>query len=132
HTGVGSFVHKNTVKRTTGEGQSSAIEGKYIIIATGSKPATLPFIKLDKERIITSTEALNLKDIPKHLVVIGGGVIGRELGSVFARLGSKISVVEYMDSLIPTMDKTMGKELQKSLKKLGFEFYLNHKATAVE
>jgi len=132
HQGVGSFVNKNTVKITTGEGQSSEIEGKYIIIATGSKPATLPFIKLDKERIITSTEALNLKDIPKHLVVIGGGVIGLELGSVFARLGSKISVVEYMDSLIPTMDKTMGKELQKSLKKLGFEFYLNHKVTAVE
>ena len=64
--------------------------------------------------------------------MIGGGVIGLELGSVFARLGSKISVVEYMDSLIPTMDKTMGKELQKSLKKLGFEFYLNHKVTAVE
>ena len=132
HQGVGSFVNKNTVKITTGEGQSSEIEGKHIIIATGSKPATLPFIKLDKERIITSTEALNLKDIPKHLVVIGGGVIGLELGSVFARLGSKISVVEYMDSLIPTMDKTMGKELQKSLKKLGFEFYLNHKVTAVE
>lgn len=132
HQGVGSFVNKTTVKITTGEGQSSEIEGKHIIIATGSKPATLPFIKLDKERIITSTEALNLKDIPKHLVVIGGGVIGLELGSVFARLGSKISVVEYMDSLIPTMDKTMGKELQKSLKKLGFEFYLNHKVTAVE
>lgn len=130
--GLGSFVDQNTVKVTQKEGSAQELKAKHIIIATGSKPASLPFIKLDKERIITSTEALNLKEIPKHLVIIGGGVIGLELGSVFARLGAKVSVVEYMDSIVPTMDRTMGKELQKSLKKLGFEIYLKHKVTAVE
>ena len=132
HQGVGSFVNATTVKVTKDDGSSSNIEGKNIIIATGSKPSSLPFIKLDKDRVITSTEALNLKEIPKHLVVIGGGVIGLELGSVYARLGAKVSVIEFMDSLIPNMDRTMGKELQKSLKKIGFEFYLKHKVTAVE
>ncbi|SHO61414.1 dihydrolipoyl dehydrogenase [Algoriphagus zhangzhouensis] len=132
HQGLGSFVNNTTVKVTKDDGSSSDIQGKNIIIATGSKPSTLPFIKLDKDRVITSTEALNLKEIPKHLVVIGGGVIGLELGSVYARLGAKVSVIEFMDSLIPTMDKTMGKELQKSLKKIGFEFYLKHKVTSVE
>ena len=130
--GLGSFVDKNTVKVTKEDGSSQELGAKHIIIATGSKPASLPFIKLDKERVITSTEALNLKEIPKHLVVIGGGVIGLELGSVYARLGAKVSVVEYMDSIIPTMDRTMGKELQKVLKKIGFEFYFKHKVTAVE
>ncbi len=132
HQGVGSFVDKTTVKVTKDDGSSSNIQGKNIIIATGSKPSSLPFIKLDKDRVITSTEALNLKEIPKHLVVIGGGVIGLELGSVYARLGAKVSVIEFMDSLIPTMDRTLGKELQKSLKKIGFEFYLKHKVTSVE
>jgi len=132
HQGVGSFVDANTVKVTKEDGSSTAIQGKNIIIATGSKPASLPFIKLDKQRVITSTEALKMKEIPKHLIVIGGGVIGMELGSVYGRMGAKVSVVEFMDSLIPSMDKTMGKELQKSLKKLGFEFYLKHKVTGVE
>ncbi|MDX5338390.1 MAG: dihydrolipoyl dehydrogenase, partial [Cyclobacteriaceae bacterium] len=120
------------IKVTKEDDSTTEIQGKNIIIATGSKPSSLPFIKLDKDRVITSTEALKLKEIPKHLVVIGGGVIGLELGSVYARLGAKVSVVEFMDSLIPTMDRTMGKELQKSLKKLGFEFYLKHKVTSVE
>jgi dihydrolipoamide dehydrogenase len=132
HQGLGSFVDAHTVKVTKDDGSSSVIQGKNIIIATGSKPASLPFIKLDKDRIITSTEALNMKEIPKHLIVIGGGVIGMELGSVYGRMGAKVSVVEFMDSLIPTMDRTMGKELQKSLKKIGFEFYLKHKVVAVE
>ncbi len=132
HQGVGSFVDANTVKVTKEDGSSTDIQGKNIIIATGSKPASLPFIKLDKKRVITSTEALKMKEIPKHLIVIGGGVIGMELGSVYGRMGAKVSVVEFMDSLIPSMDKTMGKELQKSLKKLGFEFYLKHKVTGVE
>jgi dihydrolipoamide dehydrogenase len=132
HQGVGSFVNATTVKVTKDDGSSTDIQGKNIIIATGSKPSSLPFIKLDKTRVITSTEALKMKEIPKHLIVIGGGVIGMELGSVYGRMGAKVSVVEFMDSLIPSMDKTMGKELQKSLKKLGFEFYLKHKVTAVE
>jgi dihydrolipoamide dehydrogenase len=132
HQGLGSFVDKNTIKVTKADGTSSEIQGKNIIIATGSKPASLPFINIDKQRIITSTEALKMKEIPKHLIVIGGGVIGMELGSVYGRLGAKVSVVEFMDAIIPSMDRTMGKELQKSLKKLGFEFYLKHKVTAVE
>ncbi|GGZ22150.1 dihydrolipoyl dehydrogenase [Echinicola pacifica] len=132
HQGVGSFVDKNTVKVTKDDGKSEEITGKNIIIATGSKPSSLPFIEIDKDRIITSTEALKLTEIPKHFIVIGGGVIGMELGSVYARMGAKVSVVEYMDSLIPSMDKTMGKELQKSLKKLGFEFFLKHKVTGVK
>lgn len=132
HHGLGSFVDAHTVKVTKEDGSSTDIQGKNIIIATGSKPASLPFIQLDKQRVITSTEALKMKEIPKHLIVIGGGVIGMELGSVYGRLGAKVSVVEFMDSIIPTMDKTMGKELQKSLKKLGFEFFLKHKVTAVE
>ncbi|MFC3879106.1 dihydrolipoyl dehydrogenase [Algoriphagus namhaensis] len=130
--GMGSFVDNTTVKVTKDDGSSENIQGKNIIIATGSKPATLPFIKLDKDRVITSTEALKMKEIPKHLIIIGGGVIGMELGSVYGRMGAKVSVVEFMDGLIPSMDRTMGKELQKSLKKLGFEFYLKHKVTAVE
>lgn len=74
---------------------------------------------------------MNLSEIPKHLVIIGGGVIGLELGSVYARMGSKVSVVEFTDSIIGTMDRSLGKELQKSLQKIGFEFYLNHKVTGV-
>ncbi|MEQ8628218.1 dihydrolipoyl dehydrogenase [Ekhidna sp.] len=128
--GMGSFVDKNTVQ-IDGKDKKK-ITAEKVIIATGSKPANLPFIKLDKERVITSTEALELKEVPKHMIVIGGGVIGVELGSVYARLGAKVSVVEYLDSLIPTMDSTMGKELQKSLKGLDFDFYLGHKVTAVE
>jgi dihydrolipoamide dehydrogenase len=132
HQGLGSFVNNTTVKVTKDDGASEEIQGKSIIIATGSKPANLPFIKLDKDRVITSTEALKMKEIPKHLIVIGGGVIGMELGSVYGRMGAKVSVIEFMDSLIPSMDRTMGKELQKSLKKIGFDFYLKHKVVGVE
>ena len=128
--GMGSFLDKNTIQ-IDGKDQKK-ITAEKVIIATGSKPASLPFITLDKERVITSTEALELKEVPKHMIVIGGGVIGVELGSVYARLGAKVTVVEFMDSLIPTMDSTMGKELQKSLKGIGFEFHLGTKVTAVE
>lgn len=131
HTGTGSFVDKNTIKISNKEGDKE-IKTDKVIIATGSKPATLPFAQIDKKRIITSTEALSLKEIPKHMIVIGGGIIGMELGSVYARLGSKITVVEYLDSIIPTMDKTLGKELQRSTKKLGIDFKLGHKVTSVE
>jgi dihydrolipoamide dehydrogenase len=124
--GHGSFVDKNTIQ-ITGSSETKTITTKNTIIATGSKPASLPGIDIDKKRIITSTEALNMSEVPKHMVVIGGGVIGMELGSVYGRLGSKISVIEYADSIIPTMDSTMGKELKKSLEKLGFEFFLGHK-----
>lgn len=130
--GLGSFIDKNTIKITPAKGDASEITTQKVIIATGSKPATLPFIDIDKKRVITSTEALSLKEVPKHMIIIGGGVIGLELGSVYARLGSRITVVEFLDSIIPNMDRTLGKELQKSLKKLGFEFHLKHKVTAVK
>jgi dihydrolipoamide dehydrogenase len=130
-TGHGSFLNKNTIE-IDNEGKKQQIETAKTIIATGSKPSSLPFIQIDKKRIITSTEALELTEVPKHMIVIGGGVIGLELGSVYARLGSKVSVVEYMDRLIPGMDASLGKELQRILKKnLGFEFYMKHKVTGV-
>lgn len=128
--GHGTFKDKNTVV-VKGE-KETTVESDKFIIATGSKPASLPFIKIDKKRIITSTEALSLDKIPKHMMIIGGGIIGLELGSVYARLGSDVSVVEYMDRIIPTMDSTMSKELQKSLKKIGIKFYLKHKVKEVK
>ena len=130
--GHGSFKNKNVVTIKKDDGSTEEIEGKKIIIATGSKPTALPGIGIDKKRVITSTEALNLTEIPKELIVIGGGVIGLELGSVYARLGTKVKVVEYMDKLIPTFDGTMSKELQKVLQKLGFEYYFSHKVTGVK
>jgi dihydrolipoamide dehydrogenase len=132
HIGVGSFVDKNTIKVAAKDGKETTITTDNVIIATGSKPTPLPFAPFDKKRIISSTEALELKEVPKHLIIVGGGVIGMELGSVYARIGSKVSVVEFLDSLIPTMDGTMGKELLKSTKKLGMEFYISHKVTAIE
>lgn len=128
--GHGSFKDKNTLK-ITADGGVQEISFKHAIIATGSKPSTLPGVQIDKERIITSTEALKLTETPKHMIVIGGGVIGLELGSVFKRLGSKVSVVEYADSCIASMDSDMGKELQKVLKKDGVEFYLGHGVSSV-
>ena len=126
--GHGSFTSKNTIS-IKNEKDETIIETVNTIIATGSKPLSLPSITIDKKRIITSTEALELKEVPKHLILVGGGVIGLELGSVYARLGSKVSVLEYADGIIPTMDKALGKELQKSLSKIGIAFYLNHKVT---
>jgi dihydrolipoamide dehydrogenase len=129
--GHGSFENKNTISIAKDDGSTESISTDKSIIATGSKPASLPFISIDKKRVITSTEALKMTEVPKHLIIIGGGVIGLELGSVYGRLGAKVSVVEFMDSIIPTMDRTMGKELQKSLKKINFDFYLSHKVKEV-
>jgi dihydrolipoamide dehydrogenase len=131
--GHGSFVSDHEIEIKNEKGSSEKIKSRYFVIATGSKPATLPGIEIDKKRIITSTEALEMKDIPGVMVIIGGGVIGLELGSVFARLGSKISVLEFMDRIIPGMDGSLSKELQRILKKnLAFDFYLKHKVTSVK
>lgn len=129
YTGTGAFKDATHIV-ISGE-KEQTIEAKNTIIATGSKPSSLPFIKLDKDRVITSTEALSLKEVPKHLVVIGGGVIGLELGQVYRRLGAEVSVVEYMDRIIPTMDAAQSKELLKVMKKQGIKFYLSHKVSAV-
>ena len=130
--GLGSFLDANHIAIAKADGTSETIEAKNIIIATGSKPSNLPFIKLDKERIITSTEALKLPEVPKHLVIIGGGVIGIELGQVYLRLGADVSVVEFMDRIIPGMDAALSKELTKVLKKQGMKFYTSHKVQSVE
>jgi dihydrolipoamide dehydrogenase len=125
--GHASFVSPKEISIALNEGKTTTVGAKNIIIATGSKPFSLPGIDIDKKRIITSTEALELKEVPKQMLLVGGGVIGLELGSVYARLGAKVTVIEYADSIIPTMDRSLGKELQKSLTKLGFDFQLKHK-----
>ncbi|WP_405296937.1 dihydrolipoyl dehydrogenase [Algibacter sp. Ld11] len=130
YQGLGSFKDATHIS-IAGE-ETTEIEAKNTIIATGSKPSTLPFITLDKERVITSTEALKLKEIPKHLIVIGGGVIGLELGQVYKRLGAEVTVVEYMDRIIPTMDAGLSKELNKVLKKQKFKINASHKVKSVE
>ena len=129
--GVGSFKDKTHINIEK-DGETQTIEAKKTIIATGSKPASLPFIELDKERVITSTEALTLKEVPNHMIVIGGGVIGLELGQVYRRLGAEVTVVEFMDRIIPTMDSALSKELQKVLKKQGVKFHTSTKVKSVE
>ena len=128
--GLASFIDANKIE-INGDKKTS-IESKKIIIATGSKPGSLPFIELDKERIITSTEALKLKEIPKHLIIIGGGVIGLELGQVYKRLGAEVSVIEYADRITPSMDMSLSRELMKVLKKQGVKFYLSHGVSNVK
>ena len=128
--GLGSFIDKNIIKVTAQDGTSQELKTKKTIIATGSKPSSLPSITVDKQRIITSTEALQLQAIPKDMVIIGAGVIATELGSVYARLGCKVTMIEYLDAVIPFMDRAMGKELQRSLSKIGVTFKLSHKVTS--
>ena len=128
--GLGAFKDATHINITGKDAQT--IEAKHTIIATGSTPGSLPFIALDKERIITSTEALELSEIPKHLVVIGGGVIGLELGQVYRRLGAEVSVIEYADRISPVLDAALSKELMKVMKKQGVKFHLSHQVTAVE
>ncbi len=130
YEGLGTF--KDATHITINGKETIEIEAKNTIIATGSKPSSLPFIKIDKERIITSTEALKLKEVPKHLIVIGGGVIGLELGQVYKRLGADVTVVEFMDRIIPTMDAGLSKELTKVLKKQKFAINTSHKVKSVE
>lgn len=130
--GMGTFKSSNQLEVKDEKGNIKNLEARYFIIATGSKPANLPFAPADKERLITSTEALNLKEIPKHLLVIGGGVIGLELGSVYKRLGAEVTVIEFLDRLIPTMDGGLSKELLKVLKKQGIKFSLSTQVTKIE
>lgn len=129
--GHGSFVSANTLTIKNGD-DSQTITGKTIVIATGSKPVELPFLPHDKKDIVSSTEALAFDAVPKHLVVVGGGVIGLEMGSVWLRLGAKVTVVEFMDRVLPPMDKDVSKEMRKVLKKQGMEFNLSTGVTAVE
>jgi len=130
--GHGSFLSPNRIQITAGDGAVSEIETDKTIIATGSKPITPPAFNYDKKRVITSTEALNIQEVPSRMVIIGGGVIGLELGSVFGRLGAKIDVVEFLDRIIPTMDGDCSKELMRSLKKINMDFHLRHAVTSVK
>lgn len=125
-TGHATFKTKNSI-----EVNGQEVGFKNCIIATGSKPTVLPGVTVDKERIITSTEGLKLEVKPKHMIVIGGGVIGLELGSVFRRLGSEVSVVEYADTCISAMDFDLGKELQRVLTKDGMKFHMGYGVTSV-
>ncbi len=129
--GHGSFLSPRRIQITAADGKTTEIESDKVIIATGSKPITPPAFQYDKKRIITSTEALNLTEVPQRMVIIGGGVIGLELGSVYARLGTRVDVVEYLDRIIPNMDSDCSKELMRALKKLGIQFYLRHAVTSV-
>jgi len=130
YQGHGSFINKNLIA-VQNDNESIQLETKRVIIATGSKPTVPAIFNYDKKRVITSTEALNIDHIPSKMVIVGGGVIGLELGSVFARLGTSVEVVEYMDRILPGMDADCGKELMRSLKKLGIKFHLSHAVTAV-
>lgn len=132
HHGLGSFVDANTISVKSSDGNTTVIKTKKTIIATGSKPITPPAFNYDKNRVITSTEALNIDKLPKKMVIIGAGVIGLELGSVFCRLGTEVSVVEFQDRILAGMDKDCSKEMMRSLKKLGMNFYLKHMVTGVK
>ncbi|MEM6721995.1 MAG: dihydrolipoyl dehydrogenase [Bacteroidota bacterium] len=132
YKGLGSFKDATHVNVAKEDGSNEEIEAKNIIIATGSKPSNLPFITLDKERIITSTEALKLKEVPKHMLVIGGGVIGLELGQVYKRLGAEVTVIEYLDRIIGGMDAGLSKELTKVFKKQKFKINTSHAVKSVE
>lgn len=130
--GHGSFVDATHIKVIAADQSETILETQKVIIATGSKPVTPPSMGYDKNRVITSTEALNITTLPKHMVIIGAGVIGLELGSVFLRLGTKVEVVEYLDRLLPGMDMDSSKELMRSLKKQGMVFHLSHEVVSVK
>ncbi len=128
-TGLASFTSNTEITIKNGKSTQNVI-AKNFIIATGSNVTTLPNIKIDEERIVSSTGVLSLKEVPKHLVVMGGGYIGLEMASVWNRLGAKVSVVEFANKIVPAMDNDVSSELQKLLEKQGVQFYLNHKVIA--
>ena len=138
--GVEFLFRKNKITWLKGEGRIAApgkvavsdqvYDTKHIVIATGSESMPLKGIEVDEKRIVTSTGALELDAVPGHLVVIGGGVIGLELGSVWARLGARVTVVEFLDSILPTMDREIGRSFERILAKQGFTFRLGTRVTA--
>lgn len=132
YTGHGSFIDKNTISVKASDGKITELKTKKTVIATGSKPVTPPSFNYDKNRVITSTEALNIDKLPKKMVIIGAGVIGLELGSVFCRLGTEVEVIEFQDRILAGMDKDCSKEMMRSLKKLGMKFHLKHAVTTVK
>ena len=129
--GMASFVDKNTISITNGKNEITA-SAKNFIISTGSSSIEIPNITVDEKQIVSSTGALSLSKIPKSLLVIGGGYIGLEMGSVWSRLGSKVTVVEALDRIVPTMDGEIAKEFMKMLTKQGLEFKLSHKVSSAK
>ena len=129
--GKGLILDKNTVEVVGDSNKKEIFKTKNIIIATGSTSTSLPSIKIDEKNIVSSTGALSFEKVPKELVVIGGGYIGLELSSVWKRLGSNVTVIEYLDHIIPGMDKDISDEFLKILNKQGINFKLNCKVTEV-
>ena len=129
--GLGTFKTSTEVEVKNSK-KKTAVHAKKWVIATGSSVTDLPCAPMDGQRIIGSNEAISLPEIPKEMIVIGGGVIGVELGSVYARLGTKVTIIEFFDRLLPTMDKDLGKGLQKALKSLNISFHFNTKVTQAE
>jgi dihydrolipoamide dehydrogenase len=125
--GHGKIISPSEVEVQDANGNVSTIKTKHILIATGSEPATFSNMPIDEQNIVSSTGALSLSEIPKKMIVIGAGVIGLELGSVWSRLGSEVSVVEFQSAIGAGMDGQMAKEFHKLLKKQGLEFHLNTK-----
>ena len=130
--GHGSFHSKNEINVTSPDGSKSQVKGKHIIIATGSSVSTLPNIKIDEKIVVSSTGALDLEKVPKKMVVIGGGVIGLELGTVWMKLGAEVEVIEYMDHILPGMDREVSDSFYKILKKQGIKFNLSSKVSGVK
>ncbi len=131
-TGSGRLAGPTTVEVSDGPDAGRRLEAANIVLATGSEPTPLTGVAVDEDRIVSSTGALALAAVPEHLVVIGGGVIGLELGSVWRRLGAKVTVVEFLDRLVPAMDGELAKTLQRSLKKQGLTFRLGTRVTGAE
>jgi dihydrolipoamide dehydrogenase len=130
--GRGSIKGAGTVIATADDGKETTLKTKNILIATGSETTPLPGIEIDEKKIVSSTGALDLAKVPKKMVIIGGGVIGLELGVVWRRLGAEVEVVEFLDRILPTLDLELGKHMQRSLKKAGFTFRLSTKVTAAK
>src|SRR2546425_9011375 len=130
--GTGRIAAAGKVEVKTADGKSETIEGKAIVIATGSDVARLPGIDIDERRIVSSTGALVLDKVPERLLVVGAGVIGLELGSVWRRLGSEVLVVEFLDRILPGIDAEVGKQFQRMLERQGMTFKLSSKLTAVD
>jgi dihydrolipoamide dehydrogenase len=130
--GTAKILSSNQINIKLNDGTEKLIEAKNIVIATGSESASLNGIEIDEEKIVSSTGALSLEKIPEHLTIIGGGYIGLELGSVWSRLGSKVTVVEYLDRIAPGLDGELSSEFQKILKRQGLNFITGAKVTGVE
>jgi len=130
--GIASFKSKNQISIVNKEKKETVIETENVIISTGSEPVSLPGTKFDEEIIVSSTGALSLKAVPKKMVVVGGGYIGLEMGSVWSRLGSEVHVIEFLEYITPGMDKEISKELMKILKKQGMHFHMQTKVESIK